>query len=398
MNETKAKEKLNISQKNENEKDDAEVSSVNEEPIKEKKNKKSFPLFTFLLTVLLLGIIGVVGVGLYFPEKTKAFLSSYLPPNVTVVQSTPAANISQKAIDESLSPVLYRLAGLEAKLTDLEINAGEDKQEARANEAREEYDFAELAGKIALLEGKVMELESKIITSSYSTQQKALLVMSALALQEASLRGDNFSNELEAISQLCDNAGKEKLKAIALYAKGIKTVPMLKEELPRLIKEAVSTPEPLPANVSWWDRVVNWAKSLVVIRKIEDTDKTNDWQAKLALAEQLTYKGDLTKAVNVLKELPNNKAMFFKMWEEEVGIYEKVKQTTSDLVHEALFSFAITDTDLKAANISSPVMTHPDIETDAEQPQLEQQEEEVLVETTSAPSSTVVEDTTELRI
>ncbi len=218
----------------------------------------------------------------------------------------------------------------------------ENKQPAKTTDDNIKSEIKELKASNEALSERITALEKMLAYSSFDSKRRALTVIAAMELQKAIRNGKNFEKELDRLYTLSSKEIKDKLDTLRPYVNEIKSDYALSRDFKSAMNKALSIPKQNDSG-SFWTKVENVFRSLVVIRKTTDTD--NDTQSKLNKAEKLVNEYLFTEALTELKNLPSETKIVFTPWEEEIKNKENAKQIINEVLNDSLVNFSVFNSD-----------------------------------------------------
>lgn len=343
---------------------------------REKKRQKKGGgclLMTLLVLLIVFSALSLPGSWSYWrhqmPDEIKAQIPD-LPntpddPVVTALTAENAGLVSQVAALEG------QVAGLESALAEVrEVaeNAGvvidmtgplDDAASAYLNQQLED-----LADKMEVLRGAMVSPANVLSLSDRLTEVEAIarqthtrrnaalaLLLAVGQLREAVDRGDAFSDELNAVAAIAEDAHPDfapLLTTLQPYAdSGIQSRVALRARF-GATANAVTRAVAAPKTDSWVDRSISALAEIVTIRRVDDgsADETSP-MVLLARAEARVRNNDLAGAAMVLDRLEGEAAEAAKPWTEAVAAKMVAEVTLSDLT-----SLAVAE--IGAARASEP--------------------------------------------
>jgi hypothetical protein len=141
--------------------------------------------------------------------------------------------------------------------------------------------------------------EQKAITAA----RGAALIGIAARVSAAITAGLPFDADLALLQPLVQGDAKlgPPIAALQPHAKGVTSLASLDSSFPAMAKAAMA--EDL-ADDSFWQRLLGKLKRLVSLRRVGADVPGDSVEAKLARAEAAVERGDLAKAVELVKSLP----------------------------------------------------------------------------------------------
>ena len=242
------------------------------------------------------------------PAKTAAVVKA--EPNDTNIAK--AEEIS-KALNESIS-----LAQSEHKALESEIQRLHDSNN--------------------MLEERIISLEKLLAFSSFDTKRRALAVIAVMDLQAAVQKGKNFQKELDRLNALSSKDIQDKLENLKSLNGKVKSDYALQQDFKAAMMTVINLPSQKNPD-SFWAKVENVFRSLIVIRKTTDT--APDFQSKLNKAEKLVNEFMFTDALTELKNAPTEADIIFNPWREAVNNKESAKQIINEVLNDSLVNFGV---------------------------------------------------------
>ncbi|HKF62315.1 MAG TPA: uroporphyrinogen-III synthase [Dongiaceae bacterium] len=252
-------------------------------------------------------------------QKVAALPAPGATPPAAIPAEIKALPQQMAALDPRLGSLDQRLGALEQKLAALPQGgaAAADLAPLRAElgSLKEALKSDEAAlGDLAAVKQEVAKLEAAA-SGARSAATTAGLVLGVTELRARIAAGEPFAAEVDALSKLAAGdpamaaALAEPLAALKPLASGppIPGFAQLRAEFPAMA-EAVTHADAagaLPANASFWDRVVGRLESLVTVRPVAEGGQVtgNSNLDRLARAEAKLGSGDLPGAVSELSGL-----------------------------------------------------------------------------------------------
>jgi len=317
----------------------------------EKPKKKGFRWFLWLVIVVI--VFGIVA-GFYNPSFYKS-ADEYIGKIVAKITGkekdlpVPMASLAkapknvmsaeEKAVTTSQSIMFAKVdkkAVLEDEAVEEEEVIVEEKVETAPKSDITLPSNFESKKELNALKKRVDVLEEKLTLVAKERELGAALVMATMQLKDAAVAGKDFTSELNMLYGLAkdDKEMLGKIAALRPFASGVKTENELRKELPILVKTALKkTPE---NTGDFWDGVLAKIKTLVVIRKVDESGENEGENAALALAEKAAFGGDLTAAEAALEKLPEAKQKVFEKWCENAQNLLQVEALCDELTKLAV--------------------------------------------------------------
>lgn len=264
--------------------------------------------------------------------------SDNMTSDTTVKNSAPlSATVGSLAETEGkISPATTKDAFV--KDTDIKTSIADSKI---VNEGKVEEEIHNLQERSIYLEGRIATLEKQLAYYSFDTKRRVLTVIAAMDLQKAVDKGQNFKKELDNLTVLSSQSIKQELEKLEPLTDKIKSNYALKQEFDSLFKKVLSLPSQTDSD-SFWTKIENIFRSLVVIRKTNDN--TGDFQAKLNKASKLVNEYKFSEALEELNGQPVEVEIIFSQWKEDVLNKETTKQVISKILNDALVNFGVFNT------------------------------------------------------
>lgn len=219
-----------------------------------------------------------------------------------------------------------------------------------ANSNQEEFkalaeEISKLRANDSLLEERVTSLEKLLAYSSFDSKRRALTVIAAMELQKAVQKGKNFQKELEKLYVLSSKDIQNKLDSLKPLTTKIKSDYALQQDFKTAMNSVARLPNQHDTD-SFWAKVENIFRSLIVIRKTTDTDE--DFQSKVNKANKLVNEYFFVEALAEISNAPTEAEIIFKPWKEEVTEKEAAKQIINEVLNDSLVNFGVFNTEENA--------------------------------------------------
>jgi len=254
--------------------------------------------------------------------------------NITEEKTSPATTITETESENNPAPDFAP----EAETENLTQDIDKSMEWAQAEHKSFSTEIKKLQEKNNVLEERVTSLEKMLAYSSFDSKRRAFAVIAAMELQKAVLQGKNFQKELDKLNALSSTEIQEKLNSLKSLNNKVKSDYALQQDFKVAMKKVISLPTQNNSD-SFWAKVENIFRSLIVIRKTTDT--AQDFQSKLNKADKLVNEYLFTDAVAELKNAPTEAQIIFNPWKEEVANKETAKQIINEVLNDSLVNFGV---------------------------------------------------------
>ena len=168
---------------------------------------------------------------------------------------------------------------------------------------------ADAAAKINELNARLAALESAVHTLAAQRSSNPYNALNALWMLRYQLdNGTPYKTELAALEKFTKTnptAADDLTPLKPLAESGIKTVEDLRGAFPDMASEIIRLSHNVPQNSGWLRKTLANFNSLIVIRRIDDTKRSDRPDAVVHRAELYLNRGDLNLAVLELEKLPS---------------------------------------------------------------------------------------------
>ncbi|WP_019219326.1 COG4223 family protein [Bartonella florencae] len=228
-------------------------------------------------------------------------------------------------------------ASLEKKVNDLE------KSVQAFVDVSKEIETALSAGQtnanaLALLKQQLETMQKEIVATKNEKQEINTALFSAISsLKNAVERGGSYNNELKLLQQLSPSIdGLDLLQKTAIA--GLPSSAQLAANFARVADKIVATQNSVPPNTGFFQRILAWAKGLIVSRPIGNIEgmTLGAIAARMEVAIQM---GDYEKALGEWQTLPQNakdvSVDFIRQLETHIAVHQLFQKLLMSVQQES---------------------------------------------------------------